>query len=155
MQYKTIQKYAIGVNNTATSSPPQPLTHHHSHYITTTATNSPSQPFHHHHSHYITTTATSSPPQPQRLYSPSTTLALQKGTCFEYSCLLASLLIGLGYNAYVVSGYALKEVCLVDQSFDLCPLLKEEAEVGWAWREGGRGGGGAMVGYIGLWHERA
>ena len=67
--------------------------------------------------------------QPKRLYSPQTTLNIQKGTCFEYSSLLASMLIGLGYDAYVVSGYATKKVCLVDQSSDSCPLLIEEKKV--------------------------
>ena len=40
------------------------------------------------------------------LTSPTTVLWNQKGNCFEYSILLASLLQGVGYDAYVVCGYA-------------------------------------------------
>ena len=39
------------------------------------------------------------------------------------SNLLCSMLIGAGYDAYVVSGYATKEVCLADESRQICPLL--------------------------------
>lgn len=67
--------------------------------------------------------------QPKRLISPSTVLKRQKGNCFEYSTLLCSLLIGAGYDAYVISGYATKETCLADESRDICPLLKKKEEV--------------------------
>lgn len=63
---------------------------------------------------------------PPRLMSPSTTLALQVGTCFDYTSLLCSLLIGVGYNAYVVSGYATRECCYKDESRKQCPNLIEE-----------------------------
>ncbi|XP_011446060.2 dynein regulatory complex subunit 7-like isoform X1 [Crassostrea angulata] len=66
---------------------------------------------------------------PKRLISPSTVLKRQKGNCFEYSTLLCSLLIGAGYDAYVISGYATKETCLADESRDICPLLKKKEEV--------------------------
>ena len=56
-------------------------------------------------------------------------LKRQKGNCFEYSILLCSLLIGAGYDAYVVSGYATREVCLADESREICPLLKKKEEV--------------------------
>ncbi|VDD84157.1 unnamed protein product [Mesocestoides corti] len=62
---------------------------------------------------------------PSRLLSPSTTLSLQRGTCFEYSTLLCSLLIGVGYDAYVVCGYATRECCYKDESRSQCPLLFE------------------------------
>lgn len=42
--------------------------------------------------------------------------------------LLASLLIGAGYDAYVVSGYATREVCNMDQSRTICPLLIKNEE---------------------------
>ena len=65
---------------------------------------------------------------PQRLLSPSTVLKGQKGNCFEYSTLLCSLLIGAGYDAYVVSGYASRETCLMDETREVCPLLKKKQE---------------------------
>ncbi|XP_052769766.1 dynein regulatory complex subunit 7-like [Mya arenaria] len=66
---------------------------------------------------------------PKRLLSPTTVLKRQKGNCFEYSTLLCSLLIGAGYDAYVVSGYATREVCLADESREICPLLKKKEEI--------------------------
>ena len=67
--------------------------------------------------------------QPTRLLSPTTVLKQQKGNCFEYSALLSSLLIGAGYDAFVVSGYATKETCLMDETREICPLLKKKEEV--------------------------
>lgn len=66
---------------------------------------------------------------PDHLYSPATVLTLQRGHCFEYSVLLASLLIGVGYDAYVVSGYATRETCLIDQTMEECPLLAVSQKV--------------------------
>lgn len=42
--------------------------------------------------------------------------------------LLTSLLIGYGYDAYVVCGYATREVCNMDQSRKTCPLLTRAQE---------------------------
>ncbi|KXS13619.1 hypothetical protein M427DRAFT_500237 [Gonapodya prolifera JEL478] len=53
---------------------------------------------------------------PQAVFSPSFTLHLQLGTCFDISVLLVSLLRGAGYEAFVVSGYATREVTLVDET---------------------------------------
>ena len=58
-----------------------------------------------------------------------TVLKRQKGNCFEYSTLLCSLLIGVGYDAYVVNGYATRETCLMDERREICPLLKKKEEV--------------------------
>ena len=55
---------------------------------------------------------------PTQLYSPSSTLTNQAANCFEYSNVLCSLLLGAGYDAYVVSGYATREICTNDLSFD-------------------------------------
>jgi len=55
---------------------------------------------------------------PTQLYSPSSTLKNQSANCFEYSNVLCSLLLGAGYDAYVVSGYATREICTNDLSFD-------------------------------------
>ncbi|UJR09242.1 hypothetical protein I4U23_013488 [Adineta vaga] len=48
------------------------------------------------------------------LYSPSKILVEQHGNCFDYANLLCSLLIGAGYDAYIVSGYATREICYMD-----------------------------------------
>eukprot|EP01060_Flectonema_neradi_P002117 TRINITY_DN11285_c0_g1_i2.p1 TRINITY_DN11285_c0_g1~~TRINITY_DN11285_c0_g1_i2.p1 ORF type:complete len:395 (+),score=85.57 TRINITY_DN11285_c0_g1_i2:54-1238(+) len=48
---------------------------------------------------------------PPVVVSPATTLKWQIGDCFDISILLASLLLGTGYDAYVVIGYATREVC--------------------------------------------
>ncbi|XP_048393714.2 dynein regulatory complex subunit 7 [Stegostoma tigrinum] len=65
---------------------------------------------------------------PACLFSPTTVLKRQKGNCFDFSNLLCSLLIGTGYDAYCVSGYAVKEMCLVDETREICPLLKETGQ---------------------------
>nr|XP_009860275.1 dynein regulatory complex subunit 7 [Ciona intestinalis] len=71
------------------------------------------------------------PPQelPMCLFSPSTILKRQLGNCFDFSNILCSLLLGAGYDAYVVSGYATKEICLADESRQICPLLQPKKEV--------------------------
>jgi hypothetical protein len=52
---------------------------------------------------------------PHRLVSPTTTMAWQVGNCVEISIVLTSLLIGAGYNAYTVLGYASRAVVDNDQ----------------------------------------
>lgn len=41
---------------------------------------------------------------------------MQEGNCFDLSILLTSLLCGVGYDAYVVSGYASLGITLMDES---------------------------------------
>ncbi|EPY19404.1 coiled-coil domain-containing protein 135 [Strigomonas culicis] len=53
---------------------------------------------------------------PTLVVSPATALQWQTGTCVELSLILTSLLLGVGYNAFVVVGTATKSVCLNDQS---------------------------------------
>jgi len=53
----------------------------------------------------------------------------QMGNCFEYSTLLCSFLIGSGYDAYVVSGYATREFCLFDLTRTVCPYLPDFTKV--------------------------
>ncbi|XP_044125266.1 dynein regulatory complex subunit 7 [Bufo gargarizans] len=65
---------------------------------------------------------------PHRLFSSYSVLQSQKGNCFDFGVLLCSLLLGAGYDAYCVSGYATREVCLMDESREACPLLKAEPE---------------------------
>uniref|UniRef100_A0A3B4ZAZ1 Dynein regulatory complex subunit 7 n=1 Tax=Stegastes partitus TaxID=144197 RepID=A0A3B4ZAZ1_9TELE len=66
--------------------------------------------------------------QPRHLFSSTTVLKRQRATCFEFATLLCSLLLGSNYDAYCVSGYAIKEMCLLDQSLQECPLLDTEAK---------------------------
>ncbi|CAL8358551.1 unnamed protein product [Lota lota] len=66
---------------------------------------------------------------PRYLISPTLVLETQRGTCFDISTLLCSLLLGAGYDAYCVSGYAVREMCLLDQTRQECPLLVGKVEV--------------------------
>ncbi|KAM4722226.1 dynein regulatory complex subunit 7 isoform 2-T2 [Rhinophrynus dorsalis] len=65
---------------------------------------------------------------PRSLFSSSTVLKKQRGNCFDASVLLCSLLLGAGYDAYCVSGYASRKMCLMDETRDVCPLLKKVKE---------------------------
>ncbi|XP_030326679.1 dynein regulatory complex subunit 7 isoform X4 [Strigops habroptila] len=65
---------------------------------------------------------------PSSLYSPTTTLKHQRGNCFDFSVLLCSMLIGAGYDAYCVQGYATLETCTLDETQELCPLLRKPLE---------------------------
>ncbi|XP_070616801.1 dynein regulatory complex subunit 7 isoform X2 [Erythrolamprus reginae] len=66
---------------------------------------------------------------PCYLFSPTTILRYQRGNCFDFSVLLCSLLIGAGYDAYCVNGYATKDICMMDESKEECPLLEKPEEV--------------------------
>ncbi|KAF2899788.1 hypothetical protein ILUMI_06398, partial [Ignelater luminosus] len=65
---------------------------------------------------------------PNRLYSPHTVVLRQSGHCFELATVLCSLLIGFGYDAYVVSGYATQDVCLKIMTRVDSPFPPEEEE---------------------------
>ncbi|XP_066440298.1 dynein regulatory complex subunit 7 isoform X1 [Eleutherodactylus coqui] len=65
---------------------------------------------------------------PRRLFSSFSVLRNQKGNCFDFSVLLCSLLLGAGYDAYCVSGYATQEMCLMDETREPCPLLTTTQE---------------------------
>ena len=60
---------------------------------------------------------------PRIIFSPTETLKRHTGDCFDLSTLLCSLLIGSGYDAYVVCGYAPRHVTLRDQSSTPCPMV--------------------------------
>ncbi|XP_064885284.1 dynein regulatory complex subunit 7 isoform X2 [Columba livia] len=66
---------------------------------------------------------------PSSLYSPTTILKYQRGNCFDFSVLLCSMLIGAGYDAYCVHGYATREICTLDETLEVCPLLRKTQEV--------------------------
>lgn len=69
---------------------------------------------------------------PKQLASPYTVFQRQSGHSFEIATALCSLLLGFGYDAYVVSGYAIKDVTLkimvrIDSPFP--PFQEQEEEV--------------------------
>ncbi|XP_022244668.1 dynein regulatory complex subunit 7-like isoform X1 [Limulus polyphemus] len=64
--------------------------------------------------------------KPKRVVSPWYLLKCREGNSLDYSILLCSLLLGVGYDAYVVCGYATKEVCLMDTSMKNCPYLQDD-----------------------------
>ena len=69
--------------------------------------------------------------QPESLVSPTLVLSRQRGNCFDYAVLLCSLLVGVGYDAYCVCGYATREVSQHNLTRKTCPLLvKKEEERG-------------------------
>ena len=51
-------------------------------------------------------------------------LGWQAGDSFDMAVVLASLLLGAGYNAFVVMGYAPHAVTANDQSATECPVLE-------------------------------
>ncbi|XP_032848732.2 dynein regulatory complex subunit 7 isoform X3 [Tyto alba] len=80
-------------------------------------------------SDYLTMELLKSPiTPPSSLYSPTTILKYQRGNCFDFSVLLCSMLIGAGYDAYCVHGYATHEICTLDKTLELCPLLRKPQE---------------------------
>lgn len=64
--------------------------------------------------------------QPKHLYSMTHLLKIRQANSYEQSTFLVSLLLGLGFNAYVVHGYASRETCLCDRRMQSCPYLPEE-----------------------------
>ena len=53
---------------------------------------------------------------------------MQAGDCFDIATILCSLLIGVGFNAFVVVGYAPPAVTLNDQADTTCPIVEREAQ---------------------------
>jgi len=54
--------------------------------------------------------------------APANTINWQAGDCFDFSILLCSLLLGNGYDCFVVYGRAPKEITTRDESMLPCPL---------------------------------
>ena len=63
---------------------------------------------------------------PSVLPSPTQVLEWGVGDAFDFSVLLASYLLGAGYDAFVVYGYAPQWVTLRNQAHTRCPVLEEE-----------------------------
>ena len=64
---------------------------------------------------------------PSTLPSSSQVLEWGVGDCFDFATLLASYLLGAGYDAYVVYGYAPKHICERDQSKTECPFVFDDS----------------------------
>eukprot|EP00937_MAST-01D_sp_MAST-1D-sp2_P000753 g753.t1 len=62
---------------------------------------------------------------PERVPSPHSVLKWRVGDCFDFSILLTSFLLGAGYDAYCVHGYAPRWVTSRDQSRRAAPALAE------------------------------
>jgi len=58
---------------------------------------------------------------PERIPSPANVLDWQVGDSFDFAIVLCSLLIGVGYNAYVVYGCAPKKITTRDESLEKVP----------------------------------
>ena len=63
---------------------------------------------------------------PSHIPSPWSVLSWQAGDAFDIAIALVSVLIGVGYDAYVCIGYAPKAVTKDDQSGLECPILEAE-----------------------------
>lgn len=59
---------------------------------------------------------------PQRIPSPANVLQWQIGDSFDFAIGLCSLLIGVGFNAYVVYGTAPKKITTRDESLEKVPF---------------------------------
>jgi hypothetical protein len=59
---------------------------------------------------------------PETIPSPANVLDWQAGDCFDMAIVLCSLLLGTGYNAYVVYGTAPKAITTKDESLMDCPF---------------------------------
>ena len=64
---------------------------------------------------------------PESIPSPYSIMDWQGGDCFDLAITLCSLLLGVGYDAYVCVGYAPKYITDYDQSEQMCPVLEREA----------------------------
>ena len=62
---------------------------------------------------------------PEFIPSPANVLNWQAGDCFDFSIVLCSLLIGAGYDAYVVHGTAPKFITTKNESLMECPFSLE------------------------------
>ena len=62
---------------------------------------------------------------PPMIPSPANVLTWQAGDCFDFSIVLCSMLIGAGYDAFVVYGTAPKFITSKDESLMECPFSLE------------------------------
>merc|ERR1719277_2804484 len=65
---------------------------------------------------------------PSVIPAPHSVLKWQAGDCFDLSMALCSLLIGVGYDAYCVSGFAPRFITTRNEARSACPQLEWEHE---------------------------
>ena len=65
---------------------------------------------------------------PTVVMSPASIMKERQGNAFDYCFILASVLIGVGYDAYIINGYAAAAICTGDESKRICPLLLQDTE---------------------------
>jgi len=65
--------------------------------------------------------------QPRCITTPNFTVKSQVGDCYDLSVLLTTILTGIGYDAYVIIGYADRELTLGDLRYRSCPGIAEAA----------------------------
>jgi hypothetical protein len=65
---------------------------------------------------------------PKAIFSPTEVLGSYVGDSFDMANLLCSFLIGDGYDAYVVSGYAPRSITVRDQSMTICPMIQHSSD---------------------------
>jgi len=63
---------------------------------------------------------------PSVIPAPASVLKWQAGDCFDMSITLCSLLLGVGYDAYCVSGFAPRFITTRNEARSTCPLLEED-----------------------------
>merc|ERR1719379_2810911 len=63
---------------------------------------------------------------PSVMPAPASVLKWQAGDCFDMSITLCSLLLGVGYDAYCVSGFAPRFITTRNEARSTCPLLEED-----------------------------
>eukprot|EP01039_Chlorochromonas_danica_P012943 gene12943-14923_t len=63
---------------------------------------------------------------PRYLFSPQQVVDSHRGDSFDIANVLCSFLLGAGYDAYVVHGYAPKYIAMKDQSMTRCPIISEK-----------------------------
>mmetsp|Transcript_36122 Transcript_36122/g.81720 ORF Transcript_36122/g.81720 Transcript_36122/m.81720 type:complete len:855 (+) Transcript_36122:52-2616(+) len=65
---------------------------------------------------------------PSVMPAPASVLRSQAGDCFDMSIALCSMLIGVGYDAYCVSGFAPRYITTRNEARSACPQLEWEEE---------------------------
>merc|ERR1719515_315695 len=65
---------------------------------------------------------------PSVIPAPANVLKWQAGDCFDLSIAVCSLLIGVGYDAYCVSGFAPRFITTRNEARSACPQLDWESE---------------------------
>jgi len=63
---------------------------------------------------------------PHVIPSPSSVLEWRQGDCFDFSMVLCSLLLGVGYDAYCVSGFAPRYITCRNENRQPCPKIGEK-----------------------------